>query len=137
MDKNSSLTDENFFAGGLGSTWDSSTEDVEGQLAVDVYQTKDEVVVKAPVAGVEPESLDIIVTSDSVSIRGERFDEREVDTDQYHFQECYWGSFARQVALPVEGDSDKAEATFKKGVLTVRIPKIKKATSKKVKVKSA
>ncbi|MDO8507015.1 MAG: Hsp20/alpha crystallin family protein [bacterium] len=135
MKKDSSLTDEGFFAGGLaGSDW--AADDVEGQLAVDVYQTKNEVVVKAPVAGVDPEGIDIDVTNESVAVRGERYDEKEVDQEGYHFQECYWGSFARQVMLPVECDADKAEATFKNGILTVRIPKLKKQTSKKVKVRA-
>jgi len=137
MTKDSSLTDEGFFAGGLGQTGWPTTDDVEGQLAVDVYQTKDAVVVKAPVAGVDPELIDIDVTNESVAIRGERYDEKEVDQEGYHFQECYWGSFARQVMLPVECDADKAEATFKNGILTIRIPKIKKQTSKKVKVRAS
>lgn len=134
MKKDSSLTDEGFFAGESEQTsW--SENDIEGQLAVDVYQTKNSVVVKAPVAGVDPEMLDIDVTNESVAIRGERYDEKEVDQDGYHFQECYWGSFARQVMLPVECDADKAEATFKNGILTIRIPKLQKSKSRKVKVK--
>lgn len=134
MKKDSSLTDEGFFAGGLsGGQW--SADDVEGQLAVDVYQTKDAVVVKAPVAGVDPEGIDIDVTNESVVIRGERYDEKEVDQEGYHFQECYWGSFARQVMLPVECDAEKAEATFKNGILTIRIPKLQKTKAKKVKIK--
>jgi HSP20 family protein len=134
MKKDSSLTDEGFFAGELAQT-DWADDGVEGQLAVDVYQTKNAVVVKAPVAGVDPEMLDIDVTNESVAIRGERYDEKEVDQEGYHFQECYWGSFARQVMLPVECDADKAEATFKNGILTIRIPKLQKTKSKKLKVK--
>ncbi len=134
--KKDSLTDEGFFAGGLTeSSW--SSEDVEGQLAVDVYQTKDAVVVKAPVAGVDPEGIDIDVTNESVAIRGERYDEKEVDQEGYHFQECYWGSFARQVILPVECNAEKAEATFKSGILTIRVPKLVKTKTKKVKVKAS
>ena len=136
MKKDSSLSDEGFFAGGLAQS-DWRADDVEGQLAVDVYQTKNDVVVKAPVAGVDPEMIDIDVTNESVVIRGERYDEKEVDQEGYHFQECYWGSFARQVMLPVECDADKTEATFKNGILTIRLPKFKKATAKKVKVKAS
>lgn len=137
MSKDTSLTDEGFFASGLASTTGWEGDDAEGQLAVDVYQTKNDVVVKAPVAGVDPDGIDIIVTNESVSIRGERYDEKEVDQEGYHFQECYWGSFARQVMLPIECDSDKADATFKSGILTVRIPKLVKTKTKKVKVKAA
>lgn len=135
MKTDSSLTDEGFFANQpIANTW--VDEDIEGQLAVDVYQTKNSVVVKAPVAGVDPEMIDIDVTNDSVAIRGERYDEKEVDQEGYHFQECYWGSFARSVVLPVECDAEKAEATFKNGILTIRLPKIQKTKAKKVKVKA-
>ncbi len=137
MKKDSTLTDEGFFAGGaVQEQWDSD-DDADGQLAVDVYQTKKDVVVKAPVAGVDPENIDIDVTNESVAIRGERYDEKEVDQEGYHFQECYWGSFARSVALPVECDADKADATFKNGILTIRMPKLVKTKTKKVKVKAA
>ncbi|RJO62268.1 Hsp20/alpha crystallin family protein [candidate division WS5 bacterium] len=134
MKKDSSLTDEGFFASQpLANTW--ADDEIEGQLAVDVYQTKNAVVVKAPVAGVDPEMIDIDVTNDSVAIRGERYDEKEVDQEGYHFQECYWGSFARSVMLPVECDAERAEATFKNGILTIRLPKIQKTKAKKLKVK--
>ncbi len=137
MKKDSTLTDESFFASGLaGTNWESGSDnDVEGQLAVDVYQTNKDVVIKAPIAGVDPENIDIDVTNESVSIRGERFDEKEVDQEGYHFQECYWGAFARTVMLPVECDSDKADAAFKNGILTIRVPKFVKVKSKKIKVK--
>lgn len=136
MKKDGSLTEEGFFASNLTeSNWDA--EEAEGQLAVDVYQTKNEVVVKAPVAGVDPEHIDIEVTNEMVTVRGERYDEKEVDQEGYHFQECYWGSFARSVMLPLECDSDKAEATFKNGILTIRIPKMVKTKTRKVKVRAS
>jgi len=137
MTKDNSLTDENFFASTASETNSWNLEEIQGQLAVDVYQTKNDVVVKAPVAGVEPEQIEIVVTSDSISIKGERYDETEVDQEGYHAQECYWGSFARRVILPVECDSEGADATFKKGILTVRIPKLRKAGSKRVHVKGS
>lgn len=133
--KSTNLSEESFFASKAApETWE--TEAIEGQLAVDVYQTKTEMVVKAPIAGVDPEDLDITVTSDMVTIKGERYDEKEVDTDSYHSQECYWGAFARTVMLPVEGDSQKAEAVFKKGVLQIRIPKASANKTKKVEIKA-
>lgn len=137
MTKNSSLTDENFFASAVGEPSGWNLEEIQGQLAVDVYQTKNDVVVKAPVAGVEPEQIEIVVTNEAVSIKGERYDEREVDQEGYHAQECYWGTFARKVMLPVECDADQADATFKKGILTVRVPKIRKTGSKRVHIKSS
>lgn len=106
----------------------------EGQLAVDVYQTAGEIVVKAPVAGVDEANIDITVQPESISIRGERKEEKEVSDEHYHARECYWGAFSRTVMLPAEGDPDGARATFKNGILTVRIPKSKKNQSIKLKV---
>ena len=67
-------------------------EELEGQLAVDVYQTKDSVVIKAPIAGVKAEDIDVSVSEDVVTLRGERKEETEVSRENYHVQECYWGS---------------------------------------------
>lgn len=111
------------------------TEEDEGQLAVDVFQDKDNLVIKSTIAGVKPEDLDISLSSDSVTISGERREEREVDNSDYFFQECYWGSFSRSLALPVEVDVDSANAEIKDGILTLTLPKSSKNRTKKVKVK--
>ena len=108
-----------------------------GQLAVDVYQTKDSVVIKAPIAGVTPDSLDIEVADDVVTIRGERTEEKEVDREHYYVQECNWGAFSRSVILPTSTVAEKAAATLKDGVLTVAIPKVAQDKVKKIKVKPA
>ena len=107
---------------------------VDGQLAVDVYETAKEMVVKAPVAGVDGDDIDITVTDEMVIIRGERKDVKEVDMGSYHAQECYWGSFSRAVSLPQKGLADEAQADFKKGILTVRIPKAETNKLRKLKV---
>jgi len=131
------LSEEEYF---LGTEFDQTSEDwlaeaqPEGQLAVDVYQTANDIVVKAPVAGVSEHDIDITVMPDSVTIRGERKEEREVKENEYHAKECFWGSFSRMVTLPVEGDPDKSHATFKNGILTVRIPKTKRSGGVKLKV---
>jgi HSP20 family protein len=107
---------------------------VDGQLAVDVYETAKDMVVKAPVAGVDGEEIDITVTDEMVIIRGERKDSKEVDTGSYHAQECYWGSFSRTVSLPQKGLADGAQASFAKGILTIRIPKAETNKLRKIKV---
>jgi HSP20 family molecular chaperone IbpA len=107
---------------------------VDGQLAVDVYETAKDIVVKAPVAGVDGEEIDITVTDEMVIIRGERKDSKEVDTGSYHAQECYWGSFSRTVSLPQKGLADGAQASFAKGILTIRIPKAETNKLRKIKV---
>ncbi len=107
----------------------------EGQLAIDVYQTGDEVVVESPIAGVAADDIDIGITADAVTIRGKRERERKVRDEDYVYQECYWGRFSRSVVLPCEVDADKAQAAIKNGVLTVTIPKLNRTKAKKVKVK--
>jgi len=109
-------------------------ETVDGQLAVDVYETAKDIVVKAPVAGVEGEDIDITVTDEMVIIRGERKDVKEVDNGSYHAQECYWGSFSRTISLPQKGLADEAQASFNKGILTIRIPKAETNKLRKIKV---
>jgi HSP20 family molecular chaperone IbpA len=110
-------------------------EELEGQLAVDVYQTKESVVIKAPIAGVKADDIDISISEDVVTLRGERKEEREVDREHYYVQECYWGSFSRSVILPTSTIAEKAQASLKDGVLTVSIPKVAQDKVKKIKVK--
>lgn len=106
----------------------------EGQLAVDVYENAKEIVVKAPIAGVDGDDIDITVTDEMVIVRGERKEVKEVDLGSYHAQECYWGSFSRAISLPQKGLADEAKADFKKGILTVRIPKAETNKLRKLKV---
>lgn len=110
-------------------------EEAEGQLTVDVYQTPTEIVVQSTIAGVDPEELDIAITAESVTIRGRREKMEEVKDDDYFFQECYWGRFARQIILPQEIDAESAAASMKNGVLTIRLPKLNREKTKKLKVK--
>ena len=128
--------DEYFLGTGFeqeGGDWLAATQP-EGQLAVDVYQTANDIVIKAPIAGVSEDDIDITVQADQVSIRGERKEAKEVSEDNYHARECFWGAFSRLVTLPAEGEPDKSHATFKDGILTVRIPKSKKHGAVKLKV---
>jgi len=119
-----------------GSEAEEYEDNEAGQLALDVYQTKDNVVVKSTIAGVRPEDLDITIANDRVTIKGERKREEQASTDDYFVQECYWGSFYRSFDLPVEVDVDKALADIKDGILTITLPKASRARTKKVKVKS-
>jgi len=110
-------------------------EEEEGQLTVDVYQTPSEIVIKTMVAGVKPDDLDVGITRDSVTIRGRREEERTVADDDYYHRELYWGSFSRTIVLPEEVDVDEAEAVEKFGMLILRLPKLDKARSTKLKVR--
>ncbi|MCE9541490.1 Hsp20/alpha crystallin family protein [Candidatus Kaiserbacteria bacterium] len=115
-------------------TWQA--EEPGGELAVDVYQTPDAIVVKALVAGVQPASVDIALTREMLTISGMREDEREVQDEHYFQRELYWGSFSRTILLPEEIDVDLAEATEKHGILMIRLPKINKKKQTKLKVRS-
>ena len=111
-------------------------EEPQGELAVDIYQTPDAIVVKALVAGVQPTSIDIALTREMLTSSGSREDEREVEEDNYFQRELYWGSFSRTILLPEEVDVDLAEASEKHGILMIRLPKINKKRQTKLKVRS-
>jgi len=97
--------------------------DGEGQLTIDVYQTESEIVIKSTIAGVKPEDLDVSINNDMVTVKGERKNEEIVENGNYYYQECYWGGFSRSVLLPVDVIPEKADASLKNGILTIRLPK--------------
>lgn len=113
----------------------SAPDQAEGQLTVDVYQTPDAVVIKSTIAGVKPEDLDVSITNDMVTVRGTRRHDEEVREDEYFYRECYWGTFSRSIILPVDIVAEKADASLRDGILTVRIPKSDSLVTKKVKVR--
>ena len=110
-------------------------EEGEGQLAIDVYQTPEEIIVESTIAGVDPEDLDVDITPESVTVRGKRIREKKVQDEDYFYQECYWGKFSRSIILPQEIDPENAVATLKNGVLMIKMPKLNRQKSKKLKVK--
>ena len=116
-----------------GSSEDWLSE-YEGQLTIDMFQTKDNVIIKSTIAGVKPEDIDVTIANDMVTIRGERKRDFEASSEDYFYQECYWGSFSRSVVLPVDVDIELVNADLKDGILTVILPKAAKAKAKKVKV---
>jgi HSP20 family protein len=113
--------------------WDEE-EQVPGQLAVDVYETKEKLVVKGRVAGVNKSDLDVSIADNTLSIRGTLSAGNEDDVENYFVQECYWGEFSRSLALPVPVKEDEIEAVLKDGVLTISFTKVKQDTVKKIQV---
>ena len=113
--------------------WDDG--EPEGKLMVDVYQTPTEIVVESAIAGAKPDNIDISATTDSITIRGSRQREKDMKGENYIYQECYWGRFARSVILPQEVDPDSATVAFKNGILTIRLPKVNRKKTKKLKVR--
>jgi HSP20 family protein len=116
---------------------ETETNDEEGELSVDVYEKPTEIIVQAMIAGVKPEDLTVSVTRDMVTIRGHRENVKEVADDHYFQRELYWGSFARTILLPAEVEPEEAEAVERHGLLSIRIPKINKGKTAKLKIKSA
>ena len=110
--------------------------DYEGTLNIDLYQTRDNVIIKSTIAGVKADDLDITIANDMVTIKGERYEDEKIPAEDYFYQECYWGGFSRSVILPVDIDSEGVEAELKDGILTVILPKAAKAKTKKIKVRA-
>ncbi|MBP6858675.1 MAG: Hsp20/alpha crystallin family protein [Candidatus Pacebacteria bacterium] len=117
-------------------SWIDEESDKDAELTVDVYQTTDMIVVKAMIAGVRPEDLDVSITRDQVTVRGTREEERVANDDDFFFRELYWGSFSRTIELPEEIDVDEAEAVEKHGLLILKLPKLDKKRHSKLKVKT-
>ncbi|MCL4357627.1 Hsp20/alpha crystallin family protein [Patescibacteria group bacterium] len=113
--------------------WDEE-EAVPGQLAVDVYETKERLVVKARTAGVKKDELDVSISDNQLTIRGTLSAGNEDDVENYFLQECYWGEFSRTIALPVPVKEEDIEAVLKDGVLTISFGKVKQDTVKKIQV---
>ena len=103
----------------------------DGQLTVDIYQTSSDLIIQSAVAGVDLKDLDITVDKDLVLIKGKR-DRPGKEKGDYFCKECYWGTFSRKIILPVEVNCDKIQATLKKGILTIKIPKRTKKGKKHI-----
>lgn len=106
----------------------------EGHLTVDVYQTDDDIVIRSTIAGAKIEDIDIQVTQDMITIKGTRKPEEQIGAESFFHRELYWGSFSRAVILPVDVDPEGAKASYKNGILTVRLPKLEKSRTKKLKI---
>lgn len=122
-----------FEAEGEDSQWAGVGE--EGQLSIDLYQTKEALVLKSTIAGVKESDLSISITNDMLTIRGKRQKENPVSPEDYFYQECYWGGFSRTVVLPMEVRTEEVQATIKNGVLTIVMPKASRSKATEVKVK--
>jgi HSP20 family protein len=114
---------------------DKTWLDGEGQLAVNVYQTDNDLVLQAAIAGIKVEDIDVVIEDDVITIKGNRSNPLDEKGD-YFIEECYWGPFSRKVILPVEVETSRADAAMKDGILTIRIPKIQREKKKRLTVKS-
>src|ERR1035437_6927526 len=131
-DENNDLESETL----IESETEVSEEETEGQLAIDMYQTPSDIVVKTMIAGVKQEDLDVSITRDMVIIKGRRDETNDTVGNDYFHKELYWGSFSRTIILPQEIDVDDSEALNKNGLLTITMPKIDKNRQAKLKIRS-
>ena len=116
--------------------WDDTTDDFPGQLAVDVFETADKLVVKARTAGISKSDLDVSISDNILTISGVLSGGEDEQTTRWHIQECYWGEFSRTIALPVQvrEDENSVKAELKDGVLTITFEKEKVEAPKKIEI---
>ena len=114
--------------------WANDTDDFPGQLAVDVYETADKLVVKARTAGISKSDLDVSIADNILTISGVLSGGEDEQTTRWHIQECYWGEFSRMIALPVQvrEDEGSVKAELKDGVLTITFDKVQVEAPKKI-----
>lgn len=114
---------------------DSSSEELGGELSVDVYQTDKAIIVKCMTAGVKKGDLDIAITREQLTIRGSRQEDRLIADDQYYHKELYWGSFYRVIQLPEEVEVEECFAEEEHGLLTITLPLLDKYKEARLKVR--
>lgn len=114
--------------------WEETEDEFPGQLAVDVYETDDRLVVKARTAGVNKEDLDVSISDGILTISGTLSSGDDSAAINWHIQECYWGEFSRTLALPVAVKEDEVEAVLKDGVLSISFLKVKQEQAKKIQI---
>ena len=113
---------------------ENNVQDYEGQLTIDVYQTSNDIVIKSTIAGVKPEDLDVSINNDMLTIKGTRKNDAKVKTEDYYYQECYWGPFSRSVILPVDVETENIKAELKNGILTIALNRAEEDKPKKIEI---
>ena len=104
--------------------------------AIDMYQTDDEIVVKASLPGVKADEVQINITGEILTLKGETRQVEEKKDKAWHMREQRWGAFERAIALPTEVVADKAKAEFENGILTITLPKAEEVKPKIINIKA-
>ena len=104
--------------------------------AIDMYQTDNEIVVKASLPGVKADEVQINITGEVLTLKGEMKHEEEKKDKAWHIREQRWGAFERSIALPTDVVSDKAKAEFENGILTITLPKAEEVKPKMINIKA-
>ncbi len=116
------------------SAKDEEYDTVPGQLAVDVYETADQLIIKARTAGVNRNDLDVSIADGVLTISGTLSSGDDTEATHWHVQECYWGEFSRTLVLPVAVKEDEVKAVLKDGVLTIAFNKVKQEQARKIQI---
>ena len=128
--------DEQFEAELTAKTQKDTSTEQEGQLTVDVFQDDEYIIIQSTIAGVGQDDIDISITNDMVTIKGRRAPAAKNRPADYFYRDLYWGEFSRSIILPVDIDADGAKASMKNGLLTIRLPKLERLKTKKVRIDS-
>lgn len=120
----------------IDNSWKNIDEDFDGQLAVDVFQTNDAIIIQSAVAGISANDLDISINGDMITIKGRRQAQYgHIASEHYFIEECYWGNFSRSIILPLDVLHDEISASLENGILTITLPKAKKSQNARIAVK--
>lgn len=112
-----------------------SPENNVGELAIDAYETDNELIILSPVAGITPKDLEISMEEDMLIIKGKRAKPETTEKNkEYFYKECFWGRFEKKLILPEEVDIAKIKASIKSGILTLKIPKKRKTKKKEIRI---
>ncbi len=111
-----------------------SEDELDGQLAIDVYQDEHNIYIIAPVAGAKASDVDLSFTENTITVKGKRSSVSGVAQDRYLIREVYWGNFSRTFSIPINVNAEASKATLKDGLLKIEIPKDEKAKTKFIKV---
>ncbi len=118
----------------LATTRKQPQDQPEGTLTVDVYRDDGDIVIQSTIAGATAQDIDISILNDMVTIKGNRQPDSKIRPQDYFYQELYWGPFSRTIILPEEVDADASKASMKNGILTIRLPTLEKAKTKRLKI---
>jgi len=108
---------------------------LEGQPVIDLYETSKDLILESPMAGVSPDDIEVFLEDDVLTVKGKREKLEEREKRNYFIQECYWGSFLREIILPVPVDGSKVKAELENGILKIIIPKLRREKRKRIEVR--
>lgn len=111
-------------------------EEMAWSPSIDMYEKEDAFIIRADIPGVSKDDIDISMTGDTLTIRGERKLPADIKREEYECSEICYGTFSRSITLPAAVDAEKIEATYENGILEIRLTKVREAMPQKVQIKA-